>query len=283
VYLRARYYSPATGRFITKDSWQGDYYRPLSLNRWMYVEGNPIKFTDASGKTRTQPYGQSTFNECISSQQLQGVNTSVKQDVCKMIPELEAAGFYEDIPDQEHITGGYRDPKIAHRVSTAYHIIHDLISVDDLKKTPRDLDGTIWYKDEWKYLFPECENANIAIAWLEELRIKQNAAARIPAAYYNKDFYVWEGIFRIKSSPYALEGYPSGDSHRPPNSNNPSISKHVLGLAVDIFNGCENLDLMWSQEIDTIAIKYHLVRPYKDLKIDYANAIINEWWHFERP
>jgi RHS repeat-associated protein len=49
IYLRSREYSPATGRFLTQDSWQGDYTRPLSLNGWNYVEGNPINFVDPSG------------------------------------------------------------------------------------------------------------------------------------------------------------------------------------------------------------------------------------------
>lgn len=49
VYLRARYYAPGMGRFLTKDSWMGDYNRPLSLNRWIYVEGNPVNYTDPSG------------------------------------------------------------------------------------------------------------------------------------------------------------------------------------------------------------------------------------------
>jgi len=49
IYLRSRMYDPLTGRFTTKDSWQGDYNRPLSLNRWMYVEGNPVNLTDPSG------------------------------------------------------------------------------------------------------------------------------------------------------------------------------------------------------------------------------------------
>jgi RHS repeat-associated protein len=48
--LRSRMYSPETGRFTSKDSWLGDYNRAFSLNRWNYVEGNPINRTDRSGK-----------------------------------------------------------------------------------------------------------------------------------------------------------------------------------------------------------------------------------------
>lgn len=55
IYLRSRMYDPASGRFITKDSWQGDYNRPLSLNRWNYVKGNPVNYTDPSGLWRIAP------------------------------------------------------------------------------------------------------------------------------------------------------------------------------------------------------------------------------------
>jgi RHS repeat-associated protein len=50
IYLRSRLYSPYTGRFLTKDSWLGDYNKPLSLNHWAYVEGNPINRIDPSGQ-----------------------------------------------------------------------------------------------------------------------------------------------------------------------------------------------------------------------------------------
>jgi len=49
LYLRARYLNTGIGRFITRDTWGGDYQRPLSLNKWNYVEGNPINYTDPSG------------------------------------------------------------------------------------------------------------------------------------------------------------------------------------------------------------------------------------------
>jgi RHS repeat-associated protein len=50
VYLRARYLSTSTGRFISKDKWSGNNHRPQSLNAWQYVEGNPINVTDPTGK-----------------------------------------------------------------------------------------------------------------------------------------------------------------------------------------------------------------------------------------
>ena len=49
TYLRARYYNSSDGRFISRDTWNGDYNRPLSLNRWNYVEGNPVNLVDPSG------------------------------------------------------------------------------------------------------------------------------------------------------------------------------------------------------------------------------------------
>lgn len=49
VYLRARYYAPGVGRFISRDIWAGDYNRPLTLNAWLYVLGNPINLVDPSG------------------------------------------------------------------------------------------------------------------------------------------------------------------------------------------------------------------------------------------
>ena len=50
TYLRARYYNSGDGRFLSRDTWNGDYNRPLSLNRWGYVEGNPVNAVDPTGR-----------------------------------------------------------------------------------------------------------------------------------------------------------------------------------------------------------------------------------------
>lgn len=34
---------------MTRDTWGGDYTRPVSLNRWMYTLDNPVNYTDPRG------------------------------------------------------------------------------------------------------------------------------------------------------------------------------------------------------------------------------------------
>ena len=50
VYLRARYYSPQSGRFLSRDTWDGDANVPMSYNAWLYTYGNPINYTDPTGR-----------------------------------------------------------------------------------------------------------------------------------------------------------------------------------------------------------------------------------------
>ncbi|WP_374705631.1 RHS repeat-associated core domain-containing protein [Paenibacillus apis] len=48
-YLRARWYDPNAGRFVSKDPYQGSLDNPLSLNRYSYVSNSPLKYVDPSG------------------------------------------------------------------------------------------------------------------------------------------------------------------------------------------------------------------------------------------
>ena len=48
-YMHARYYSPQVGRFFSFDPLGGDTSLPASWNRYSYVVGNPLKYTDPQG------------------------------------------------------------------------------------------------------------------------------------------------------------------------------------------------------------------------------------------
>ena len=49
IYLRARYYNPSNGRFISRDSFAGSNNDPLSLNLYTYCHNNPVSGTDSTG------------------------------------------------------------------------------------------------------------------------------------------------------------------------------------------------------------------------------------------
>ena len=49
LYLRARWYDPATGRFLTRDPLRGDPSAPATLNAFGYAHANPMLMSDPSG------------------------------------------------------------------------------------------------------------------------------------------------------------------------------------------------------------------------------------------
>lgn len=51
LYLRSRYYSSGTGRFLTRDTWTGDYHKPQSFNWWNYGYSNPVNNIDPTGNS----------------------------------------------------------------------------------------------------------------------------------------------------------------------------------------------------------------------------------------
>ena len=51
VYLRARFYEPEMNRFSQKDVVRGSIVQPGSLNRYSYVQNDPVNFIDPSGQS----------------------------------------------------------------------------------------------------------------------------------------------------------------------------------------------------------------------------------------
>ena len=49
LHLRARWYSPSIGTFLSRDPWRGDVIRPPTLNGFSYTYGNPINLNDPTG------------------------------------------------------------------------------------------------------------------------------------------------------------------------------------------------------------------------------------------
>ncbi len=49
-YLRARYYNYAIGRFMSMDSWAGVNSDPVTLNKYLYGNSDPVNNVDPSGK-----------------------------------------------------------------------------------------------------------------------------------------------------------------------------------------------------------------------------------------
>src|SRR5208337_1574237 len=48
-YLRARYYRPQIGRFLTQDTYEGDDEEPVTLHKYLYANADPVDARDPGG------------------------------------------------------------------------------------------------------------------------------------------------------------------------------------------------------------------------------------------
>lgn len=72
LYLRARYYDPMIGRFISVDPYLGKLEEPATQNRFVYVENNPLNYSD--------PFGLTSVNLNVTTGIIGGFTGSVKID-----------------------------------------------------------------------------------------------------------------------------------------------------------------------------------------------------------
>jgi RHS repeat-associated protein len=56
-HLRARYYNPDRGRFMSMDPYPGEIDEPLSLHKYLYTHADPVNLIDPSGYSAMSEYG----------------------------------------------------------------------------------------------------------------------------------------------------------------------------------------------------------------------------------
>jgi RHS repeat-associated protein len=55
-YLRARYYNPATGRFLSRDPEGVFLFDPASFHKYLYADGDPVNGWDPTGRAALMEY-----------------------------------------------------------------------------------------------------------------------------------------------------------------------------------------------------------------------------------
>lgn len=144
IYLRARYYNPTTGRFISRDSVIGEIEDPLSLNLYTYCHNNPIRYTDPSGNSINFSL---VYDPCVDS------FDSFRESVNALISGLKSAHYNRnennvDLPKspQEAYEEGWKDNVAAncHQFSaTGNNVNSKFVSPDGTREVIYDTAGNI--------------------------------------------------------------------------------------------------------------------------------------------
>ena len=105
-YLRARYFNPLTGRFVTRDTYDGEISDPSTLHKYLYSEADPVNRLDRSGKATTMEYtvllGALTL---ATANAIYATEAPIKCIWCKGASQLAAALFVVMLPADVGVIG----------------------------------------------------------------------------------------------------------------------------------------------------------------------------------
>jgi RHS repeat-associated protein len=101
IYLRARWYRPSEGRFSQKDPWEGNQKQPLTMNPYLYVLANPVRYVDPAGWYPVDPPGGvCQEKECVIHPVVTFIIGKIREDSAseeiERIRELNGSHRYED-------------------------------------------------------------------------------------------------------------------------------------------------------------------------------------------
>ena len=99
--MRARYYDDATGRFLNKDLIRGSIARPQSLNRYAYVQNNPVNRIDPRGLQEEDPREEEEIegNDPVAEAE----EASLRQDIYKIDPGWEEIRNSDSLDDWNEV------------------------------------------------------------------------------------------------------------------------------------------------------------------------------------
>jgi len=97
-YLRARYYNPATGRFLSRDPEEGKAYDPQSLHKYLYAGGDPVNRVDPRGRADSADYSSLLANETWKTKlEMRASAYAVRVFLC--VAEVLSIIYGPDVPE----------------------------------------------------------------------------------------------------------------------------------------------------------------------------------------
>jgi RHS repeat-associated protein len=86
-YLRARYYDPVTGRFLSRDPENGWPTTPATLHKYLYADGDPVNGFDPAGREDAAVYPLFLTRVSISAAVISGLKATAAAITCALIWE----------------------------------------------------------------------------------------------------------------------------------------------------------------------------------------------------
>jgi RHS repeat-associated protein len=86
-YLRARYYNPATGRFLSRDPLDGNAIDPQSLHKYLYAGGDSVNLIDPRGREDQEEFAFVTKKAALRTFIVAGACGAAVRDIYKSIVE----------------------------------------------------------------------------------------------------------------------------------------------------------------------------------------------------
>ena len=243
-YLRARYYDPVVGRFISKDMYEGSVTNPLSLNSYTYVENNPLIYLDPSGHTAVWGAGGSGAS----------ITDLTLAELLKTYPDRwkfdkSAEGFFYA---QQYQAVWYYGSKVTERLDSASlsHSSYVVLMLYSLLKDGKDI-------------------SKLTVAEVDKMSIKASSVGfKVDSVLLT----LYGGSTMYKGTGNAFDVAKSGGKH------SGFYNQYVGKSKKDIQKGIQSLDKQIAEHQDKIRNPEAHISNFKDLDPRQQEALVNKKW-----